>query len=76
MSAIIQNINELLKQLDSATLQYLDELLAEDASAVCKIIQNVLSLLCCVSEETEKRLDKPLVPKPFEPSAPHPDKER
>ena len=67
MSASI-NIEELLKELDPATLQALEQLLAEDAPAVRKTIQNILDEP--ISEKVEKSLDKPLLPKPFQPTAP------
>ena len=42
MSAHNINIEELLKELDPPTLQVLEQLLAEDAPAVRKTIQNIL----------------------------------
>jgi len=42
MSVLNVNIEELLKELDPATLQVLEQLLAEDAPAVRKTIQNTL----------------------------------
>ena len=68
MSALNINIEELLKELDPATLQALEQLLAEDASAVRKTIQNILDEP--ISEKVEKSLDKPLIPKTFQPTAP------
>ena len=68
MSVLNINIEELLKELDPATLQALEELLAEDAPVVRKIIQNILDEP--ISEKVEKSLDKPLLPKPFQPTAP------
>ena len=68
MSVLNINIEELLKELDPATLQALEQLLAEDAPAVRKIIQNILDEP--ISEKVEKSLDKPLLPKPFQPTAP------
>ena len=41
MSALNINIEELLKELDPTTLQALEQLLAEDAPAVRKTIQNI-----------------------------------
>ena len=41
MSALNINTEELLKELDPATLQALEQLLAEDAPAVRKTIQNI-----------------------------------
>ena len=72
MSASI-NIEELLKELDPATLQVLEQLLAEDAPAVRKTIQNILDEP--ISEKVERILDKPLLPKTFQPTAP-PSKRR
>ena len=68
MSVLNINIEELLKELDPATLQALEQLLAEDAPAVRKIIQNILDEP--ISEKVEKSLDKPLLPKPFQPTVP------
>ena len=68
MSVLNINIEELLKELDPATLQTLEQLLAEDAPAVRKTIQNILDEP--ISEKVEKSLDKPLLPKPFQPTAP------
>ena len=62
------NIEELLKELDPATLQALEQLLAEDAPAVRKTIQNILDEP--ISEKVEKNLNKPLIPKTFQPTAP------
>ena len=41
MSALNINIEEFLKELESATLQALEQLLAEDVPAVRKTIQNI-----------------------------------
>ena len=68
MSALNINIEELLKELDPATLQALEQLLADDAPAVRKTIQNILDEP--ISEKVEKSLDKPLIPKTFQPTAP------
>ena len=68
MSVLNINIEELLKEFDPATLQALEQLLAEDAPAVRKTIQNILDE--SISEKVEKSLDKPLLPKPFQPTAP------
>ena len=70
MSMLNINIDseELLKDFDPATLQALEQLLAEDAPAVRKTIQNILDEP--ISEKVEKSLDKPLLPKPFQPTAP------
>ena len=68
MSVLNINIEELLKELDPATLQALDQSLALDVPNVRKIIQNILDEP--ISEKVEKSLDKPLLPKPFQPTAP------
>ena len=68
MSVPNRNIEKLLKELDPTTLQALEQLLAEDAPAVRKIIHNILDEP--ISEKVEKSLDKPLLPKPFQPTAP------
>ena len=68
MSVLSINIEELLKELDPATLQALEQSLAEDAPAVRKTIQNILDEP--ISEKVEKSLDKPLIPKTFQPTAP------
>jgi len=68
MSVLNINTEELLKELDRATLQALEQSLAEDAPAVRKIIQNMLDEP--ISEKVDKSLDKPLLPKPFQPIAP------
>ena len=56
MSAVGQNFEENLKEqlaeIDSATLQYSEQLLAENTPAVRKIVQNVLDEP--ISQETEK----------------------
>jgi len=49
-------------------LSYFDELLAESPPVVRKVVRNVLDEP--ISEETQARLQKPLVPKPFELRAP------
>jgi len=54
MSVLNINVEELLKELDPATLQALEQLLAEDEP---------------ISEKVEKSLDKPLIPKTFQPTA-------
>ena len=66
----VQNINieELLKEHDPATLQALEQSLAEDAPAVRKTIQNILDEP--ISEKVERGLDKSLLPKTFQPIAP------
>ena len=76
MSSVNQNIEERLEEelakIDPATLQYLEQLLAENAPAVRKVVQNVLDEP--ISQETEKRLQKPLIPKPYQPRPPPPAK--
>ena len=57
-----------MKELDPATLQALEQLLAEDAPAVRKTIQNILDEP--FSEKVKKNLNKPLIPKTFQPTAP------
>jgi len=72
MSAVDQRFEEILKEeiakFDPATLEYLEQLLAENEPAVRKIVQNVLDEP--ISQETEKRLQKPLIPKPYQPRPP------
>jgi len=65
MSAHNINIEELLKELDPTTLQALEQLLAEDAPAVRKTINNILDEP--ISEKVKK---KPLIPKTYQPIAP------
>ena len=72
MSSINQRFEERLEEelakIDPATLQYLDQLLSENEPAVRKIVQNVLEEP--ISQETQKRLQKPLLPKPYQPRHP------
>ena len=68
MSILNINIEELLKKLDPATLQALDQELAKNVPAVRKTIHNILDEP--ISEKVEKSLDKPLLPKLFQPTAP------
>ena len=63
MSVLNINIEELLKELDPATLQALDQSLTVDAPTVRKIIHNILDEP--ISEKVEKSLDKPLLKKTF-----------
>ena len=63
-----ENLEEQLAKIDPATLQCLEQLLAEKVPAVRKIVQNVLDEP--ISQEMEKHLHKPLLPKPFQPRAP------
>ena len=61
-------LSEELAKIDPAELRYLLQLLPENVPSVQKIIQNVLDEP--ISEETQKRLQPPLLPKPFQPIAP------
>jgi len=76
MSSINQRFEERLEEelakIDPATLQYLDQLLSEKEPAVRKIVQNVLNEP--ISQETQKSLQKPLLPKPYQPRPPSPAK--
>jgi len=63
-----ENLEEQLAKIDPATLQFLEQLLAENAPAVQKTVQNVLDEP--ISQEMEKRLHNPLLSKPFWPRAP------
>ena len=65
MTAQNINIEELLKELGPETLQALEQLLAEDAPAVRKTINNILDEP--IFEKVEK---KPLIPKKYQPTAP------
>jgi len=69
MSSVNQNIEERLEEelakIDPATLQYLEQLLSENVPVVRKVVQNVLDEP--ISQETEKRLQKPLRPKAYRP---------
>ena len=65
MTAQNINIEELLKELGPEMLQALEQLLAEDASAVRKTINNILDEP--IFEKVEK---KPLIPKTYQPTAP------
>ena len=65
MTAQNINLEELLKELGPETLQALEQLLAEDAPAVRKTINNILDEP--ISEKVEK---KPLIPKTYQPTAP------
>jgi len=68
MTAQNINIEELLKELSPEMLQALEQLFAEDAPAVRKTIQNIIDEP--ISEKVKRSLDKPLLPKPFQPTAP------
>ena len=68
MSVLNINIEELLKELDPATLQALEQSLAEDAPAVRKTIQDILDEP--ISAKVKKSLNKPLIPKTCQPTAP------
>ena len=65
MTAQNINIEELLKDLGSETLQALEQLLAENAPAVRKTINNILDEP--ISEKVKK---EPLIPKTYQPIAP------
>ena len=67
-SSLQERLEEQLAKIDPAVLRYFDEILAESPPAARKVVQNVLDEP--ISEETQARLQKPLVPKPFEPRAP------
>jgi len=60
-----KRLEEELAKIDPATLQYLEQFLAEKEPAVRKIVQNVLDEP--IPQEAEKRLQKPLPPKPYQP---------
>ena len=69
MTAQNINIEELLKELDPATLQALEQLLAEDAPAagpLREVVQNILDERIPL----EERLPKPLLPRKYLPKAP------
>ena len=72
MSYVNQNfekrLEEELAKIDPITLQYFEQLLAENAPAVRKLVQNVLDEP--ISQEAQKRLQKPLHPKPYQPRPP------
>ena len=75
MSAVdFETLAEQLAEIDPATLQYLLQLLSENVPAVRKIVQNVLDEP--IPQQTEMRLHKPLLPKPFQPRAPPPPRPR
>jgi len=57
-------LKEEFAKFDPATLQYLEQLLAQNEPAVRTIVQNVLDEP--ISQETEKRLQNPLLPKPYQ----------
>jgi len=63
-----ERLEEELAKIDPAVLRYFDELLAENAPAARVVVQNVLDEP--VSQETQARLQKPLLPKPYQPRAP------
>ena len=66
--SIQERLEEELAKIDPAVLRYFDELLAESLPAVRKVVENVLDEP--ISQETQARLQKPLVLKPYEPRAP------
>ena len=61
-------LTEQLAKIDPAELGYLLQLLPENAPVVKKIVQYALDEP--ISEETQKSLQPPLLPKPFKPRAP------
>ena len=61
-------LSEQLAKIDPEELRYLLQLLSENAPVVKKIVQNALDEP--TSEETQKSLQPPLLPKPFQPRAP------
>ena len=65
MSSVEQRLEEELAKIDPETLE---KLLVENEPAERKIVQNVLDEP--ISQETEKRLQKPLLPKPYQPRPP------
>jgi len=67
-SSIQERLEEELAKIDPAVLRYFDELLAESPRAVRKVVQNVLDEP--ISQETQARLQKPLLPESYEPRAP------
>ena len=68
MSLLNINIEEILKELDQATLQTLDRLVEENPSTLRKNSQNILDEP--ISEKVDYKLVKPLIPKTFQPTAP------
>ena len=67
-----KRLEEELAKIDPATLQYLKQFLAEKDSAVRKIVQNVRDEP--IPQEAEKRLQKPLPSKPYQPRPHRPTK--
>ena len=67
-SSIQKRLEEELAKIDPAVLHYFDELLAESPPAVRKVVRNMLDEP--ISQETQARLQKTLVLKPYEPRAP------
>jgi len=63
-----KRLEEELAKIDPAVLRYFDQFLAENAPAVRKVVQNVLDEP--ISQETQAHLQKPLLPKPYQPRAP------
>jgi len=61
-------LEEELARIDPAALQYLDRLLVETAPEARKVIQNMLEEP--ISQEMQKSLQKPLLPKPYQPGPP------
>ena len=64
----LESLEEELAKIDPAELQYLSQLLSENAPAVKKIIKNVLEEP--IPETAKKRLKPPLQPKPYQPIPP------
>ena len=60
-----ERLEEELAKIDPAVLRYFDQLFAENAPAVRKVLQNVLEEP--ISQETQACLQKPLLPKPYQP---------
>ena len=73
-SSIQERLEEEFAKIDPAVLRYFDELLAENAPAVRKVVQNVLDEP--ISQETQARLQEPLLPKPYQSRAPPPPRQR
>jgi len=61
-------LEEELARIDPTVLRYFGQLLAENAPAAREVVQNVLDEP--ISQETQAHLQKPLLPKPYQPRAP------
>jgi len=68
MTSNNQRLEEELAKIDPAVLRYFDQLLAENAPAARKVVQNVLEEP--IPQETQKFLQKPLLPKAYQPRPP------